>query len=89
MLCLPSKKSASESQTSGIGKHREPTSICGIQLHSLKAFMLLQYSASPFPYTTQVGLPAELIALLDDRDWVPVMETYVGSFEIDEEVTWA
>jgi hypothetical protein len=51
--------------------------------------MLLQYSASPFPYTTQVGLPAELIALLDDRDWVPVMETYVGSFEIDEEVTWA
>lgn len=57
-----------------------------IQLHRLKAVMLVQHSTGPLPNTAQVRLAAELIALLGYRDRMPVLETHVGPFKIDEEV---
>lgn len=48
--------------------------------------MLLQHGAGPFPHSTQVSLPGEFASVLGDRNWVPVLETYVGSLEVDEEL---
>lgn len=50
--------------------------------------MLLQYSASPLPDTAQVILPAELVALIGHRDWVPVLEAHIGPLKVNEEIVW-
>ncbi len=62
------------------------TSIAGIQLHRLKAFMLLQHTTGPLPNTAHVRLAAELISLLSDGDWVPVFESNVGFFQVNEKI---
>lgn len=48
--------------------------------------MLLQHSTGPLPDTTHVRLTAELIALIDNRDRMPVFETHIGPFKINEEI---
>ena len=60
------------------------TCIEWIKLHGLKSFMLLQYSAGPFPHSTQFPLPTKLAAVVDDGNWMPVSEAHVRVFEVNE-----
>src|SRR5690349_3001626 len=64
------------------------TGVSWVQRHRFKALMPLQHSTRPFPNTPQVGLATELVALVSHRNWVPVLETHVGSLQVDEEVMW-
>lgn len=64
------------------------TCVTWVQFHRLEAVMLLQHSTSPLPNTAQIRLPAELIALLGHRDWVPVLEPHIGPLKVNEEIAW-
>lgn len=50
--------------------------------------MHLQHSTGPLPNTAQIRLAAELAALVGYRNRVPVFETYVGPFKVNEEIVW-
>lgn len=73
-------------QVSRAGKRL--TCISRIQLHGLKALMLLQRSTSPFPDTAQIRLAAEFISSFDHGNRMPVFEAHVRPFKVDEEVFW-
>lgn len=86
MLCFPSKKSAVGVSSAMLAREGKDTCITRIQRHRLEAGMLLQNSTGPFPHTTQVRLPAELSALLGNRNRVPVLESHVRPLQINEEI---
>ena len=60
------------------------TSIAGIQLHWLKAIVLLQHSARPFPYTANFAVTSKLVAKRSHGSRVPVGKSHIDTFETNE-----
>ena len=71
-----------------VGTDLVQTCVSGIQCHRLEFCMLLQHRAGPFPHSTQVRLTAERIALVCDRDWMPVLESHISLGEVDKKAMW-
>jgi hypothetical protein len=60
--------------------------VAWVELHWLKPLVLLQHSTSPFPSTTKFTLTSKLVAMRGHRYWVPVLEAYVRTFKVGEQL---
>lgn len=65
---------------------KEVCCVARIKLHRCEAVMPLQYGTGPFPNTAQVRPAAELTALFGHRDRMPVFETHIRLFQVDEKI---
>lgn len=61
------------------------TCIAWIYIHRLKALMLGQWRAGPFPYSAQLTLASEFVAIGSYGNRVPVFEADVGSRKFDKQ----
>lgn len=61
--------------------------ITRIERHSLEALVSFQSGAGPLPQASHTSLPSQLVAVLGDGHRMPVFETHVRVFKVDEEVT--
>ena len=67
---------------------KEVRRIRRIQPHRFKALMPLEHRFRPLPYSAQLPLSREFVAVCCHGDRVPVLETDIGALEVDEELAW-
>lgn len=61
------------------------TSIARIYIHRLKTLVLGQWRAGPLPYSAQLALAGEFVAIGSYGDRVPVFEADIGSRKVDKQ----
>lgn len=88
ILCFPSKKSAKNPSAWGSSTKftHNHTCICRIQFHGLEAFIPVKWRTGPFPDTTHISLTSKFVTMCSNGNWVPMLETNIGVFEIGEEL---
>lgn len=62
------------------------TGVGRVQRHWLKSFMLTERRAGPFPNSAHISLTCKFIASSSNRGWMPILESYIGTFEVGKKL---